>query len=559
MKKRILSDYDIAANKLVARSMRWCFVLTALMAIVNFLGFFAIDDVVMYTSLAVTSVVFGMPTIFVNVLKLKQIWLPYYILFSLVAMTGFLYALLSYHVVLLFALPVMMSCLYTDKKYSVFTTILTLPVIIVSHLAALELKIVPDEPLTSIEKVLLYGVLPRLIEFLGVALVCVIVADRTQNIIKEIVNYASRLTRNKSGLNSAIVKSDELFAARSCKDVTNTSMTAVNTVVISLSGNAATEIKGYSGMLCGDKTFYAVNEKLETPAANSVNISADKAEFLLNGKVITFVYADSDWLKAPFYGDDFTLMMFYNDRTPIGFIVLGTVVSADDNVLRRVLQIMYNNIETAIINVLLNNDMLNTQKQLVYSFAEISESKSQQTGQHIKRVSEYMRVIGDALGLSEEESENLSIASMLHDVGKLSISPDILEKPARLTDSEFEIIKKHVLTGSTLLENCPGNIMQLACAIAHDHHEKWDGTGYLGKKGDEINFYARYVAVIDVFDALVSKRSYKKAWTVDAAYNEIVSQSGKHFDPMAVKLFKDNFDKILEILRSYPDAEEETA
>ena len=101
--------------------------------------------------------------------------------------------------------------------------------------------------------------------------------------------------------------------------------------------------------------------------------------------------------------------------------------------------------------------------------------------------------------------------------------------------------------------------MEIAKLVALEHHEKWNGKGYLGKKGDEIDFYSRIMAVVDVFDALVSKRSYKKKWTLEDAYNEIVSQSGEHFDPQVVRLFQDNFHSFVEIVETYPDEQEEVS
>ncbi len=210
-------------------------------------------------------------------------------------------------------------------------------------------------------------------------------------------------------------------------------------------------------------------------------------------------------------------------------------------------------------SIMLNNtiehagEVKTNQKELVYAFAELSESKSKSTGEHIKRVAEYMRVLGLASGFDEEYVDMLSTAAMMHDIGKLMISEDILNKPGKLTDEEFAIMKSHVLYGDALLENCPGQILQMARTIAKEHHEKWDGTGYLGMKGEEIAYISRLIAVCDVFDALTSTRYYKKGWTLEEAYNEIISLSGKHFDPKVIKLFIQNFDKFKEIANKQPD------
>lgn len=215
-------------------------------------------------------------------------------------------------------------------------------------------------------------------------------------------------------------------------------------------------------------------------------------------------------------------------------------------IVRRNSMMTENAIETAVT-------MQNNQKGLIYSFAEISESKSKYTGEHIKRVAEYMRVLGKASGFDDEYVEKLATASMMHDIGKLMISEEILDKPAKLTDEEYQIMKNHVLYGEALLEKCPGEMMHLACVLAKEHHERWDGTGYLGMKGDEIAYISRLMAICDVFDALTSDRYYKKGWSLEDTYNEIIRLSGKHFDPAAVRLFIKNFDKFKAIHDKIPD------
>ena len=116
------------------------------------------------------------------------------------------------------------------------------------------------------------------------------------------------------------------------------------------------------------------------------------------------------------------------------------------------------------------------------------------------------------MGYTPEEVDTIRIASMMHDIGKLNLPSSIIEKPGKLTDEEFEIIKTHVTEGEKLLHNCPGKIMEIARIIALQHHEKWNGKGYLGLKKTEIALESRIVALADVFDALVSKRPFKEAF-----------------------------------------------
>ena len=202
-----------------------------------------------------------------------------------------------------------------------------------------------------------------------------------------------------------------------------------------------------------------------------------------------------------------------------------------------------------------NNDLKHSQEELIYAFAELSESKSKVTGEDIRRVAEYMKILGEASGFTADYVEKLSVAAMMHDIGKLMIPEEILDKPDRLTEEEYAIMKNHVLYGEALLAKCPGDIMQIARTIALQHHERWDGSGYLGMKGEEIAYISRLMAVCDVFDALTSQRYYKDGWSLESTHDEIVRLKGIHFDPDVVDLFEENFDRFKAVLKAMPDHE----
>lgn len=200
-----------------------------------------------------------------------------------------------------------------------------------------------------------------------------------------------------------------------------------------------------------------------------------------------------------------------------------------------------------------NQQVNDVSEQTIQSLAEIVEAKSEFTGLHVKRVSEYTRILAEAMKYSKEDVNTIRIASMMHDIGKINIPAEILEKPGKLTDEEFEVIKTHITEGERLLRNAPGKIMETAKIIALEHHEKWDGTGYLGRKNTEIHLDSRIVALADVFDALVSERPYKRPFSDEKAKEIIVGDRGSHFDPDVVDAFVDNFDRFLEIHAKYPD------
>lgn len=203
-----------------------------------------------------------------------------------------------------------------------------------------------------------------------------------------------------------------------------------------------------------------------------------------------------------------------------------------------------------------NKELYKDQETLIASLSEMIEAQSQETGLHVKRVSEYTKILCRALDMNEEDVWKISTAAMMHDVGKIVIPKAIINKPGRLTAEEFDIVRQHARYGKQLLENSPGELMKISAEIAYQHHERYDGRGYYGIKGEDISLYARCVAIADVFDALASKRPYKKAWTPQEAREEIVANRGTQFDPMLVDLFQEHFSEFLNILEKYPDARE---
>ncbi|MCR5742435.1 MAG: HD domain-containing protein [Lachnospiraceae bacterium] len=200
-----------------------------------------------------------------------------------------------------------------------------------------------------------------------------------------------------------------------------------------------------------------------------------------------------------------------------------------------------------------NNELYMDQENLVAALAGLIETQSKETGQHVRRVSEYTKVLCRALGMEEDEVWKVGLGAMMHDVGKIAVPPEILEKPGKLTEEEYLKMKWHVFYGREMLEKYPGEIMQIASIIAFQHHEHYDGTGYLGMKDGEISLYAKCVSLADFFDALVSKRVYKDAWDPEDARIEIINQKGKYFDPQLVDIFEAHYPEFLKIMHCYPD------
>ncbi len=199
--------------------------------------------------------------------------------------------------------------------------------------------------------------------------------------------------------------------------------------------------------------------------------------------------------------------------------------------------------------------MLDSQESVIAAFAEILENKSGESGGHVKRVALYSEILARKLGLPDDEVHIIKIASMMHDVGKILVPNEILEKKGRFTYEEREAMKLHVAYGDKILSNAQGEIMFAARNIAKEHHERWDGKGYLyGLSKNEISLEAQIVSVADVFDALTSKRCYKDAWDIESSYKEIVDGSGTQFSPDVVEAFKQGFEEFKIVMRDNPEA-----
>lgn len=386
----LILDFEKDSDRRISAICRAITVLTMVVILLNVLRVFKISTA-LYPTLIVSAVILLMPTVFYDILELRSKFIRYLVLTLLVFMSGLMYSILSYHVIIMLVLPVVVSCLYCERAYVIYTTVFSVPVMIVSHLLAFVLKIVPDEPLVTLRGVLLYGIVPRVIELVAISVICIGITGKLQRLI------------------AALAKK--------------------------------------------------------------------------------------------------------------------------------------------------NNELYEEQQVMVGSLSELVESQSHETGQHVKRVAAYTEILCRAMGLSEEETWKISVASMMHDVGKICVPREILHKPGKLTEEELGEIKKHVDYGYKLLEKSPGEIMQIAAGIAKQHHERFDGKGYQNNlEGEHINIYARCVAVADVFDALVSKRCYKKSWTPGQAREEILRQAGQQFDPQITKLFDEHYDEFLRVMEDYPDA-----
>jgi len=202
----------------------------------------------------------------------------------------------------------------------------------------------------------------------------------------------------------------------------------------------------------------------------------------------------------------------------------------------------------------LNEEITETQKEIIFRLSEIAEARSRETGNHVRRVSEYAALIAKNYGLSARETELLRLTVPMHDLGKLAIPDAILHKPGKLTPEEFETIKLYTVYGYEMLYKSSREIFQAAAIIAYQHHERFDGTGYpRGLKGEEIHLYARITSVADVFDSLSSDRCYKKAWPLDEVIAYLNQNKRTMFDERIVNCFLECLDEVKMIRYTFED------
>lgn len=253
-------------------------------------------------------------------------------------------------------------------------------------------------------------------------------------------------------------------------------------------------------------------------------------------------YGENDW--------------FGHIRTPndIRCVIYLDNCHLDEEAERRLVLIYMNNIASAIDSLALQEEIVNTQKEVVITLGEVIETRSHETANHVRRVAEYTYLLARKYGMSEQEAMLLRFASPMHDAGKIGIPDALLNKPGRLTRREVEVMHEHTIMGFDLLKKSQRQILQMAAVVAHQHHERWDGRGYpQGLAEDQIHIYGRIVALADVFDALGSVRCYKAAWPMDEVVALVRRERGSHFDPDLVDILVRDLPEFMAIREQYPD------
>ena len=205
-------------------------------------------------------------------------------------------------------------------------------------------------------------------------------------------------------------------------------------------------------------------------------------------------------------------------------------------------------------SAMLNMELEATQQEIIHILGEVSEYRSEETGDHIQRVAEISGILARYFGLPDKEVERIRLAAPMHDLGKVGIPDAILNKPGRFTEEEYAVMKKHSEIGYNMLSGSKRKLLRFAASIARSHHERWDGKGYpAGLAGEDIPLAGRICSVADVLDALSSPRCYKQPWPEEKVKAEFLKQRGTQFQPELVDVLMEHWDEIYSLYRHDPN------
>lgn len=356
------------------------------------------------------------------------------------------------------------------------------------------------------------------------------------------------INNNRRIMEEVVASSSSLFEKMSIQDFISSTFCYINSLINLCREDDKCNVDGLAAL----RFFDDENFKVST--------AHGKYENCIGKKIMDSVSQKDFQLVRKAYGMEEPLILnnrfisHYRSSSGVEGIIFIEIKEKIPHVEKELLDIFHKNILAAFDSLCLNKEIEATQKEILYLLGEVTEARSEETGNHVKRVSKYSQTLAEKYGLSQRAIMLISMASPIHDIGKVAIPDSILLKPGKLTPEEFDIVKTHTTIGYNLLKGSDRELLKSAAIIAHQHHERYDGKGYpQGLKGDDIHIFGRIVAVADVFDALGSPRVYKKPWVMNDILNYFKEERGKHFDPDLVDILFDNLDEFIEIKEKYSD------
>lgn len=310
-----------------------------------------------------------------------------------------------------------------------------------------------------------------------------------------------------------------------------------STAMIKIKNYCFVEVNQHFEQIVG----YTRNEILNQPISLLLDMPKDNIQnFIAENEKILYTKG--------FVNLNLTCLAKNGNKLHIQAYLMG--VNTENTEEREIIGILHNITEIYTMQ----KELENIHKEIIYAMGAISEGRSRETGNHVKRVAEYSYLLAKLYGLDEEQAKLLKIASPMHDIGKLAIPDAILNKPGKLTDEEFEIMKTHAQKGYDMLHYSDRDILKASAEIALTHHEWWNGKGYPNKlSGEEIPLFGRITAVADVFDALSHDRCYKKAWPIQEVIEHMLKLRNVQFQGELVDLLVENLDKFINIKDEFAD------
>ncbi len=354
------------------------------------------------------------------------------------------------------------------------------------------------------------------------------------------------LEKNKIGLERVIESSADIFGLKNIRHFTEGVLSQLTSLLHVDSGAAYMKAEGLA------VTHTAEGLKVMAATGDYEKLVGEDANSALPAKVLADI-EDVLQTQKSVYRDDRFIGFFSTPQGTTNILYLGGLkpISALDQSL---MEVFARNISIAYENIDLHCEVEETQREIVYMLGEAVETRSRETGNHVKRVAEISKLLALEYGLEEEVAEIVKLASPLHDLGKIGIPDAILNKPGKLDPDEWEVMKTHAQLGFEMLSNSKRKILQASAIIARDHHERWEGGGYpANKSGEDIHVFGRITAIADVFDALGNDRCYKEAWPLDEVMDHIKEQRGKQFEPKLVDILIENIDAVTEISTAFQD------
>lgn len=354
------------------------------------------------------------------------------------------------------------------------------------------------------------------------------------------------IKRSKEGFQKIIHASSELFTARAFSHFIEGVLTQLTSL-----------------LYFEDESLYIQSEGLALQSsANEYRIIAGTGTFQplagaalddLNDAILKDLLYQVIRKKTSLFSDNYYVGFFPHEGDHQHILVLKTsepIKSVD----QEIIQLFSTNVSVALENVNLNHKIESTQKEIIFTLGEVLESRSKETGNHVRRVAAFSYLLARQSGASEAEAQMLRLASPMHDVGKIGVPDEVLNKPGPLSEFQMEEMRKHTVIGYEILRYGGSGILQTAATIALTHHERWDGKGYPhGLKGEGIPLGGRITAIADVFDALSHHRVYKDAWPVTQAWEYLRENAGTLFDPRLVDHFFEVRPQVEEVLQKYED------